>query len=202
MLTKKVALLLLIVLFIMPTPVLADVGNIEKDSSINITTATLKSSKTIKAKSPQIIFNPYDISVKSNLTVDEAYDMLSGTTYQTRECAQAFVDAENLENPVNSIFLIALTRLESGHGTNILAVNQNNISSWRISRGGYRTFESKPLCIKDTANLLSSQYICPSGLYYKGTSVWNVGYSYSESSVWANNVNIISYELLNNYGRK
>ncbi|WP_244835283.1 hypothetical protein [Clostridium sp. BJN0001] len=200
MFNSKIAILLIIiVLLIIPTPVSADVGNIGKNSSIEIAPITLKSSMTIKAKSPEIVYNPYNISIKSNISIEKAYDMLSGTTYQTKECAKAFVEAENLDNPINSIFLIALTRLESGHGKNILATNQNNISSWRISRGGYRTFESKASCIKDTASLLSKQYISPSGLYHKGTSIWNIGTSYSESNIWAENVNIISYELLNKY---
>lgn len=174
--------------------VYADTGMID-NSKPKVRTCILKTNKKITSLKRDPVYNPYDLSIKSNITVEQAYQMLSGTTYQTFECAKAFVDAEKQDTPVNSLFLISLTRLESGHGTNDIAVNQNNISSWRISRSGYRTFESKSECINKTAKLLSDEYLSTDGNFYKGKSIWNINRSYCEQDSWSEKINELINEI-------
>jgi beta-N-acetylglucosaminidase len=136
-------------------------------------------------------YNPNDITEPSGISVQKAYDLLKGTTFQNYDVAQAFVDAEKLKPAINTVFLISLCRLESGHGQNSLS-QINNISSWRASRG-WKNFNSKTDCIYQTAELISTKYLNPNGCYYKGSSdVYTIGKTYCEGNDWAKQLNAVA----------
>lgn len=140
-------------------------------------------------------YDPYDLTEISNISVDKAYQLLEGTTYQTWDMAQSFVDAEKLETPINAIFLISLTRWESFHGKSDLAKNRNNICSIRLNNGDWKYFNNKLECVEYTKDLISNYYLDTNGRFYRGLSIWNVGYYYCEGNTWADNINILINEI-------
>jgi beta-N-acetylglucosaminidase len=142
-------------------------------------------------------YNPNDITEPSGISVQKAYDLLEGTTYQTYDVAKSFVDAEKLNPSINVVFLISLTKLESLHGKSNISRNLNNITSWRASRGTWKSFDSKASCIYQTSELISDKYLNPKGEYYSNTDVWSIGKNYCEETNWAKNINIIANEIRN-----
>ena len=136
-------------------------------------------------------YNPYNLTEKSNISIEKCYELLKGTTYQNYEVAESFVNSEKLDVPINTLFLIALTRIESLHGKSNLSQSNNNISSWRTpNRGnGWRYFNSKSHCVDETALLLSNNYLNENGQFYKGKSIWDVNKLYCEENEWADNIN-------------
>lgn len=139
-------------------------------------------------------YNLNDLREVSGISVEKAYELLKGTTYQTWNNAQAFVNAEKLKTPVNSIFLIGLCNFESYYGKSGLAREDNNIVSWRLDNG-WRRFSSKTECINEVVKLLSEKYLNPSGSFFKGYSIDEVGIYYCEGNVWANKVRQTMYEV-------
>lgn len=126
-----------------------------------------------------------DISKPSNMSVEAIYNLLEDTTYQTYDIAQLLYDAERADYPVNAIFMISLTRHESWHGKSELAMSRNNISSWRLSDGDWRYFETKYDCMKRTIKLISEEYVNPEGQFFYGTSLDGIGHYYCEGNLWA-----------------
>lgn len=145
-------------------------------------------------------YNPYNISEISHISVDKCYELLKGASFQDYEVAQAFVNAEYLDRPVNAIFLIGICRTESLHGYSNLAKSNNNISSYRTpNRGnGWKQFNSFAHCIEETSNLISNYYINPEWHNYTGTNIYNIGKLYCEGDKWANDVNQVIRDTLNN----
>ena len=140
-------------------------------------------------------YNPYDLREISGISVQRIYDLLSGTTYQTWDNAQAFYNSEKLQPSVNALFLIGLCNFESYYGKSGLARENNNIVSWRLNNG-WRSFNSKTECINETAKLISNEYLNPKGKFYNGVDLWSVGKLYCEDSVWSGKVNEMVNELL------
>ena len=71
-----------------------------------------------------VTYNPYNLLEPSNITREEAYQMLEGTALQT--LSNAYVYMEELYG-VNAIFLMSLSAEESGWGRSSLAISNNNI---------------------------------------------------------------------------
>lgn len=142
-------------------------------------------------------YNSNDLREISGISVQRAYELLQGTTYQTWENAQTFCNAEKLQPSVNALFLIGLCNLESYYGKSKLARENNNVTSWRLDNGGWGVFSSKTECINDTIQLISNQYLNPNGIYYKGVTISQVGFYYCEGNTWANQVGNKVNELLN-----
>ena len=143
------------------------------------------------------VYNPNDLTTPSQATTQELYDMLYGTSYQTWSMAQKFKEVEEKYN-VNAVFMIALTRVESGHGRNKLS-DINNITSWKNSNNSWRAFKTKEECVECTAKLLHDKYLSPGGAYNNGKSIYNVNTCYCEEKPgekhWANLINRVIKEI-------
>lgn len=138
-------------------------------------------------------YNPYDLTVSSNLTEKHICRMLKGT--RLASLATSYLEAEKTYN-VNAYFLIGLTIQESGWGNSNFARTRNNVT-------GYCAYTNKPNdamyfpsrhdCIMRTARHIKKSYLTKGGSYYEGTSIWNVNANYSISG-WAESINkIITY---------
>ncbi|MEA4852942.1 MAG: glucosaminidase domain-containing protein [Christensenella sp.] len=100
----------------------------------------------------------------------------------------AFVNAER-NYGVNALFLISITKLESGNGNSSLAKNSNNLGGLKSGGNGYLSFDSKEQCVDYMARLLSENYLNENGKYYSGKTVKGVSKIYCEqSSYWASSV--------------
>lgn len=139
-------------------------------------------------------YNPYDLSIPSNITREQAYKMLEGTALQA--ASNAYVYAEEVYG-VNAIWLMSLNAEESDWGRSSLAMSHNNLGGVKNGNDGWRYFENWGECIYYIADLISTHYLSPDGLYYNGKSIWNVNVRYCEGTQWAENINSIAYQLLN-----
>lgn len=99
------------------------------------------------------------------------------------------------ETGVNAMFLIAISALESDHGTSDLARDMNNIfgygafdSDVRGNALGYRSYEE---CIRRVAESIKRDYLVPTGKYYRGTSIEKVNTLYCTDSEWKHEINAI-----------
>ena len=145
-----------------------------------------------------------DITKPSNISVQRAYELLEGTTFQTWEIAQHYVDAEKDYPCVNAIFNISMARHESSHGKSKVSAEKNNVTSVSYSNkpGIPKEFNRKYDSIVATTNLLKSQYLDPNGDWYTGKSIYDVGYHYYgkfDGHDWAGNVIKMIEYLKNNY---
>lgn len=86
---------------------------------------------------------------------------------------------------VNALFLISITKQESGNGSSSLARRQNNLGGLKNGRGGYMTFDSKADCVEYMASLLGTKYLTEGGRLYSGKTARDVARRYCEqSSSW------------------
>lgn len=131
-----------------------------------------------KQRDIECYYDPSNITIPSGISVNRAYELLAGTSYQTWEIAQAYVEAEQTEPKVNAIFNISMARMESGHGFSPLSKNNNNITSITVSPDNYKFFSTKYDCIIETNNLLKNSYLNPNGDWFTGYSTEAVGYHY------------------------
>ena len=141
----------------------------------------------------EIIYNPDNLREKSNLTREQIYNMLEGSNLQV--LADSYYEMENKHN-INAIFLMALNIEESGHGTSILAQENNNIGGVKSVTGGWATFDDWKHSLEYIANLIDEMYLTETGTYYNGTSIYDVNIRYCEGNQWAYNLNTIAKELL------
>lgn len=140
-----------------------------------------------------VTYNPYNLLEPSNITREEAYIMLEGTALQT--LSNAYVYMEELYG-VNAIYLMSLSAEESGWGRSQLAITHNNIGGIKSSNG-WMYFSDWGECLDYKARLLKNQYLSENGDYFNGYSIWNVNIKYCEQNTWADNINSITYGLLN-----
>ena len=138
-------------------------------------------------------FNPYDLREPSNLTEEQIYQILEGNALQT--LSRGFYWAEQ-EHKVNILFVIAITRLESSNGRSSLAISNNNLGGVKSSGGGYGYYNDWGESLNDICRLISNEYLSEDGLFYNGTSMWNVNKKYCEESDWADKLNQMCYEML------
>jgi len=124
-----------------------------------------------------------DLTYKSNLTVGRLELMLPKDYIYL---AQSFKDAEDLYE-VNAMFLIALSRLESGNMTYRL-MDKNNIFSFKAYDDNIDVadeFDSIEQCIDFVARYLKNEYLTEGGLHYNGLSVDDVNVKYASDKEWA-----------------
>ena len=153
-----------------------------------------------KEEISSVNFNPYNLLERSNMSLDMIYYVLPDCM---KYLAGAFYDAEQ-NYGVNAIFLISLVREESGNNTSYNAEVLNNMGGVKNSDGSYRYFDSQYECIDYIGRLIKKHYLTPNqiidgeeyGLYYNGTSIWNVNIMYCEGTQWAENLIEIAYETL------
>lgn len=139
-----------------------------------------------------VTYNPYNLLEPSNITREEAYEMLEGTALQT--LSNAYVYMEELYG-VNAIYLMSLSAEESGWGRSQLAITHNNIGGIKSSNG-WMYFSDWGECLDYKARLLKNQYLSENGDYFNGYSIWNVNIKYCEQDTWSDNINSIAYGLL------
>lgn len=147
----------------------------------------------IKANA-EIFYNSNDLTQKSNATINEIYNMLENTNYHYSDVAEAIKKAEDDYN-VNAVFIIAMTKLESGNGTNQLT-DIYNITSMKNIKGNWKEFNSFMHCIDYTSKWLEKSYLNEAGCYFKGKSIYDVNTYYCEEKHWSNSINNIAYSLL------
>lgn len=139
-------------------------------------------------------FNPYDVSELSNLDKEQIHKMLEGTSLVTLVDALYWYEQEY---NVNLIFITSIVALESGWGRSSLAISHNNLTGYIGQNGEYYSFNSWGESLQETFRLIGEEYVSQDGLFYNGTSVWNINQKYCEVDSWSGKVISISTELLN-----
>lgn len=143
----------------------------------------------------EVRYNPNDLRVKSNASVNDIYNMLEGCKYQYSDVAAAIKEAEEKYN-INAVFIVSLTKFESGNGSNKLTKEHYNITSMKNIQGGWKHFESYQHCIDYTCRCLNRSYLNPNGCYFKGYGIQDVNTYYCTENWWGNSINNISYNIL------
>lgn len=155
-----------------------------------------KLQKQIKEEKKTRFFDPKNVNSISNITVDDAKKMLSGThLYQESE---AFVKAERIHH-VNAVFLMGIAAHESAWGTSRRAREDNNLTGYGVYSDSAKGINkpSKEEGLLATAETLHERYLTPGGSYYEGTSVADVNKHYCVGNEWAGAVVGYAYQLMN-----
>lgn len=149
-----------------------------------------------------VTFNHNDVTVKSNLTGAEMYNLLKDTGLN--DVAYNIVAAEK-EYGINSFFIAGIAALESSWGTSNRAVYDNNLTGFNINTSSSKySFPSRGDSIDATAYIISKHYVSEDGKYFNGKSVKSVNKTYCPLSDnacigWSKKVTSIAYDLLNKY---
>lgn len=165
----------------------------------NILTVEMQGREIIKKP---VEYNPYDLTIESNLTTYELSKILQGTNML--EVASFIIESEK-EYGVNALFITSLIALESGWNTSYRASTQNNLTGHAVysssSRGS--NFSSKYDNIMTTVKMIKEEYLSSSGSCYNGLSIWSVNEKYCLKSDkrtidydWSKKINMIANELL------
>lgn len=151
--------------------------------------------KKIAKEKKTRFFDPKDVSSISNITVDDAKKMLSGTALYPE--AVAFVKAERIHH-VNAVFLMGIAAHESAWGTSRRAKEDNNLTGYGVYSDSAKGInkKSKEEGLLATAETLHERYLTKGGSYYKGTSVADVNYHYCVGDEWAGAVTKYAYQLM------
>lgn len=141
-------------------------------------------------------FNPNDVSALSNITVDDAKQMLSGTALY--DDAKAYVKAEEKYH-VNAVFLMGIAAHESAWGTSRRAREDNNLTGYGVTSDHAKGINksTKEAGLLATAETLHERYLTPGGSYYEGTSAAAVNKHYCVGGEWAAAVVNNAYQLMN-----
>lgn len=155
-----------------------------------------KLKKQIKEEKKTRFFDPKNVNSISNITVDDAKKMLSGT--QLYPEAEAFVKAERIHH-VNAVFLMGIAAHESAWGTSRRAREDNNLTGYGVYSDSAKGINkpSKEEGLLATAETLHERYLTPGGSYYEGTSVADVNKHYCVGNEWAGAVVGYAYQLMN-----
>ena len=150
----------------------------------------------IKEEKRTRYFDPKDVSSISNITVDDAKEMLSDT--QLYQDAASFVKAERIYH-VNAVFLMGIAAHESAWGTSRRAKEDNNLTGYGVYSDDAKGINkaSREEGLLATANTLHERYLSKGGSYYEGTSVADINKHYCTDNEWANAVVTYSYQLMN-----
>lgn len=142
-------------------------------------------------------FDPYDLTVPSNITYEELYNVLEGTGLE--DIATSLVDSECYN--VNSFILCSIVALESSWGKSQKALNYNNLGGVGVYNDNTvgAIYSSRSECIFSMAEFLSRDYLSADGVYFNGYSIWDVNIKYCASSNWADKVLVIANQLLSKY---
>ena len=155
---------------------------------------TLK--KDILKENKTRYFNPNDVSQLSNITVDDAKQMLAGTALY--DDAKAYVKAEEKYH-VNAVFLMGIAAHESAWGTSRRAREDNNLTGYGVTSDHAKGINksTKEAGLLATAETLHERYLTPGGSYYEGTSAAAVNKHYCVGGEWAAAVVNNAYRLMN-----
>ena len=139
-------------------------------------------------------YNPYNLKEISGIGYDKMFEILEGKPIQKH--SEFIVDMEQIYG-VNALFVVGILGIESGFGTSYRAVNHNNLAGYNIyGDDSYFAFDSQEACIEEVFRLISEEYLSEDGLFYNGTSIWNVNKLYCTNDNWASKINQIIYELI------
>lgn len=157
--------------------------------------ATKKTIQRIEEKK-SIVFDPMNVRIKSNLTIQKAKTMLKGTALES--CAPYFIECED-QYGINAVAMMAIAVHESAWGTSRRAREDNNLTGYGVysdsAKGINANTKEKNLLM--TAKLLKEQYVVKGGSYYEGTGLMDINEHYCTSSDWAINVTNHAYTLMN-----
>ncbi len=150
----------------------------------------------IKEEKKTRYFDPKDVSSISNITVNDAKAMLSGT--QLYQDAASFVKAERIYH-VNAVFLMGIAAHESAWGTSRRAKEDNNLTGYGVYSDDAKGINkaSREEGLLATANTLHERYLSKGGSYYEGTSAADINKHYCTDNEWASAVVTYSYQLMN-----
>ena len=168
----------------------------ETESLLRIKETINRLKKQIKEEKKTRFFDPKNVNSISNITVDDAKKMLSGT--QLYPEAEAFVKAERIHH-VNAVFLMGIAAHESAWGTSRRAREDNNLTGYGVYSDSAKGINkpSKEEGLLATAETLHERYLTPGGSYYEGTSVADVNKHYCVGNEWAGAVVGYAYQLMN-----
>lgn len=155
-----------------------------------------KLKKQMKEEKKTRFFDPKNVNSISNITVDDAKKMLSGTKLYPE--AEAFVKAERIHH-VNAVFLMGIAAHESAWGTSRRAREDNNLTGYGVYSDSAKGINkpSKEEGLLATAETLHERYLTPGGSYYEGTSVADVNKHYCVGNEWTGAVVGYAYQLMN-----
>lgn len=155
-----------------------------------------KLKKKMEKEKKTRFFDPKNVNSISNVTVDDAKKMLSGT--QLYPEAEAFVKAERIYH-VNAVFLMGIAAHESAWGTSRRAREDNNLTGYGVYSDSAKGINkpSKEEGLLATAETLHERYLTLGGSYYEGTSVADVNKHYCVGNEWAGAVVGYAYQLMN-----
>lgn len=172
---------------------LAEYVNIVNVSMDRIT--ELENLLEAQQKSRKIVFDPADVTIPSNVSVEELTLALSGTNLEP--LAYKFVEIEENKG-INAIYLASKTAWESGWGTSNFAVSRNNLGGVKNRDGkGFRTFPSQEACLDYISDFLVSSYLNENGKYYNGKSIHGIAQKYNlGEQTWIDGITSIGHSLV------
>lgn len=148
----------------------------------------------LKVGSAQAAYNPNNVTEPSGLSVNQIYNLLEDTTYHYADIAETFYRAEK-NYGVNSHFLVALSKFESGRGTNKLTKYNNNIFSFKNVDGSWKQFNSIQESIDFAARNLKKYYLTPGAKYFNGYGIKDIRKCYCpDGSSWNESINAIIFK--------
>lgn len=138
-----------------------------------------------------LYYDPDDVRIISGISKDRIRELLSNTTYCNDEVVDELYNLEHSDKPINCLFVIAISKLESGNGNSSLAQSHNNLGGIKSRSGGYQYFDSHSNSIKSIGDLLVN-YVYE---YNIGNSIWQINTKYCESSDWSSKLIKIINEM-------
>lgn len=140
-------------------------------------------------------YNPNNLFEVSHLTMDDYYTVLRGT--EMYPLGWVFHHIEDTYQ-MNGLFFVGLVALESGWNTSHHATVNNNLTGYNIiDETSSFSFATPQDSIFATAKLIYQDYLNPQGRYHNGVSIESINLNYCANSDWAEKINRIVYQLLN-----
>ena len=154
--------------------------------------------KGMKHHNP-VIFNPYDLTVKSYATVPQMRKMLKGSEMVT--LAPVFVKAEH-KYGVNAVGLASVAALESAWGTSRRAREDHNLTGFGVSSDDAEGINASgdQENIMRTARWLAKSYLAQDGVYHLGNGLPEINRHYSASYEWAWKVEHCAHRMFEKLG--
>lgn len=146
-----------------------------------------------------VIFNPYDLTVKSYATIPQMRKMLKGSDMVT--LAPVFVKAER-KYGVNAVGLASIAALESAWGTSRRAREDHNLTGFGVSDDEAEGINasSDQANIMRTARWLAKSYLAQEGIYHTGNGLSDINKHYSASYEWAWKVEHCAQQMFEKLG--
>ena len=138
-----------------------------------------------------LYYDPDDVRIISGISKDRTRELLRDTTYCNDEVVDELYNLEHSDKPINCLFVIAISKLESGNGNSSLAQSHNNLGGIKSRAGDYQYFNSHSNSIKSIGDILVS-YVYE---YNIGNSIWQINNLYCESSDWSSKLIKIINEM-------